>query len=200
MEGTTDRRADSRLQLPRGLGPELGRELGIAMNKSGWIGTGVLLIAALVQGSMLPFVIGNRVPVNLVLVLVIGWALLRGLKSALVWAVVGGLWLDLLSGVPLGSAMLALSLVAYVCTIGVIPWLTSTGLIAAVVTVGGTLLYTFSYFFLLRTRQLVGGESWLVVWQSHALPAAVANGLVAIPVFWLLARIAGGVPLQRSAP
>ena len=170
------------------------------MSKSGWIGAGVLLIAALVQGSMLPFIIGNRVPVNLVLVLVIGWALLRGLKSALVWAMVGGLWLDLLSGVPLGTAMLALSLVAYACTIGVIPWLTSTGLIAAVVTAGGTLLYTFIYFFLLRTRQLAGGESWWAIWQSHALPAAVANALVAIPVFWLLARFAGGAPLQRSAP
>ena len=170
------------------------------MSKSGWIGAGVLLIAALVQGSMLPFVIGDLVPVNLVLVLVIGWALLRGLKSALVWAVVGGLWLDLLSGVPLGTAMLALSLVAYACTIGVIPWLTSTGLIAAVVTAGGTLLYTFIYFFLLRTRQLAGSETWWSIWQSHALPAAVANALVAIPVLWLLARIAGGAPLQRSAP
>ena len=170
------------------------------MIKSGLIGAGVLLTAALVQGSMLPFFIGDHVPVNLVLVLVVGWALLRGLQSALVWAVVGGLWLDLLSGVPLGTAMLALSLVAYACTIGVIPWLTSTGLIAAAVTAGGTLLYTYSYFFLLRTRQLVGGESWLDIWQSHALPAAVTNALVSIPVFWLLARFAGGAPLRRTAP
>ena len=175
-------------------------KLGIAMSKSGWIGAGVLLIAALVQGSVLPFIIGNRVPVNLVLVLVIGWALLRGLKSALIWAMVGGLWLDLLSGVPLGSAMLALTLVAYTCTIGVIPWLKSTGLIAAAVTAGGTLLYTYTYFFVLRTRQLAGSESWWAIWQSHALPAAVANALVAIPVFWLLARFAGGVSLRRSAP
>ena len=170
------------------------------MRKSDWIGAGVLLIAALVQGSILPFVIGSRVPVNLVLVLVIGWALLRGLKSALVWAVVGGLWLDLLAGVPLGTAMLALSLVAYVCTIGVIPWLTSTGLIAAAVTAGGTLLYTGSYYFLLRTRQLVGGEAWWAIWQAHALPAAVANALVAIPVFWLLTRFTGGAPLRRTVP
>ncbi len=170
------------------------------MSKSGWIGAGVLLIAALVQGSVLPFVIGDRVPLNLVLVLVIGWALLRGLQSALVWAVVGGLWLDLLSGVPLGTAMLALSLVAYVCTRGVIPWLSATGPVAAAVTVGGTLLYTSLYLFLLRTRQLAGSESWWAIWPSHALPAAVANALVAIPIFWLLARFAGGASLQRSAP
>ena len=170
------------------------------MSRSGWIGAGLLLIAALVQGSVLPFIIGERVPINLVLVLVIGWALLRGLKSALVWAMVGGLWLDLLSGLPLGTAMFALSLVAYVCTIGVIPWLSTTGLVAAAVTAGGTLLYTASYLFLLRTRQLAGAESWWASWTAHALPGAAANALAAIPVFWLLARFAGDAPQQRSAP
>ncbi|MAG35239.1 MAG: rod shape-determining protein MreD [Dehalococcoidia bacterium] len=170
------------------------------MSRSGWIGAGLLLIAALLQGSVLPFVTGGRVPLNLVLVLVIVWALIRGPQPALIWAVAGGLWLDLLSGVPLGTAMLALILVAYACTIGVIPWLSATGLVAAVVTAGGTLLYTFLYLFLLRTRQLPGVESWWAIWHSSALPAMLVNALVAIPAFWLLARFAGRTPLRRSAP
>lgn len=170
------------------------------MKMSSWLGPGLLLVAALVQCSVLPFVSGNRLPLNLVLVLVIGWAMLRGPQPALIWAILGGLWSDLLAGGPLGTAMLALSVVAYVCAMGLIPWFSTTGLIAAAVTAVGTLLYTFIYVFIVRTGQVQTVDTWWTIWQSHTVPAMVINALAAIPVFWLLSRFADPTPMPRPAP
>lgn len=45
---------------------------------------------------------------DLVLLAVVGWALVQGMEQALVWGVIGGLIVDLLSGGPLGATVLAL--------------------------------------------------------------------------------------------
>lgn len=55
-------------------------------------------------------VLGGRP--DLVFLLVVGWAFLRGPAEGAVWAFVGGLLLDLLSGGPLGGIALALVLAA----------------------------------------------------------------------------------------
>ena len=50
---------------------------------------------------------------NLMLLVVLTWAVVRGIDEGLLWAFVGGLMLDLLSGGPLASIALALVAAAY---------------------------------------------------------------------------------------
>lgn len=69
-------------------------------------------LAALIQVSFLPALAISSVTPGLVLVLVVGWALLRDTRSAVGWAIIGGLWLDVLSGGPFGIYTLSLLVAA----------------------------------------------------------------------------------------
>lgn len=50
---------------------------------------------------------------DLMLLVVLGWAIVRNLDEGLVWGFIGGLIVDLLSGGPLGATPLALLAVAF---------------------------------------------------------------------------------------
>lgn len=70
-------------------------------------------LAALVQVSLLPaFSVAGVFP-NLNLMVITAWALLRGTRSAVIWALIAGLWLDLLSGQWFGAYTLGLVAAAY---------------------------------------------------------------------------------------
>jgi rod shape-determining protein MreD len=68
----------------------------------------VLGTAALLQGTVVARIRFFGVSPNLMLVIVVAWSLLRGVTEGLVWAFAGGLALDLMSGIPLGTSSLAL--------------------------------------------------------------------------------------------
>ncbi len=75
-------------------------------------------LAALLQVSLLPALqIGGVYP-NLPLVIVVAWALLRGARSAVIWALIAGLWLDLLSSRSFGGYTLGLVAAAYLAGLG----------------------------------------------------------------------------------
>lgn len=68
----------------------------------------IVLIGALAQATLLPELrIGESAP-DLVLLLALSWTLLAGLSEGLLWAAVGGILQDLLSGLPSGTTALAL--------------------------------------------------------------------------------------------
>jgi len=69
---------------------------------------GVPLAAALLQGSVIPFLaIGGARP-NMPLLVAASWSLAAGAGEAVWWAFLGGIAADLLSGGPLGAFALAL--------------------------------------------------------------------------------------------
>lgn len=72
----------------------------------------ILIAAALIQTVLLSRVdIGGARP-DLMLLVVLVWAFVHSIEHGAIWALVGGIALDLLSGGPLGAVMLALVAVA----------------------------------------------------------------------------------------
>ena len=63
------------------------------------------------QVTLAPFVKISGVHPDLVLILVIGWVILRGVGEGLVWGLIGGLSLDLISSAPFGVFILTMLLV-----------------------------------------------------------------------------------------
>ena len=75
---------------------------------SGYASVGLLLALAVVQSSLGRFLTIAKVHPDLVPMTVIGWALLRGPREGLLWAVAGGVCVDLLSSGPFGLATVSL--------------------------------------------------------------------------------------------
>jgi len=67
----------------------------------------VPLVAALLQGSVVPFIAVGGARPNLVVLVAASWSVAAGAREGLWWAFVGGLAADLLSGGPLGAQALA---------------------------------------------------------------------------------------------
>jgi rod shape-determining protein MreD len=74
----------------------------------------LLTLVGLIQNALLSrlSLFGSRP--DLMLLVVLGWTIVRGANEGLVWAFIGGLVLDLLSGGPIGAYILALLGVAFV--------------------------------------------------------------------------------------
>jgi rod shape-determining protein MreD len=67
----------------------------------------VPLAAALLQGSVVPFITVAGARPNLVVLVAASWAVAAGPRDAMWWAFLGGLAADLLSGGPVGALALA---------------------------------------------------------------------------------------------
>lgn len=152
-----------------------------------WLPPALLGSAALVQTTLLPALGLVTVRPDLVLVLVVVWAVLRGVREALPWGLLGGVMLDLFSGGPFGTAMLALVLVAFCSSVGEIGLFRSSLTLPMVTVFWATVLFDLIFLFLLRTHHYP--VEWLGSMRQVVVPNAVVNTLTCPPVYWLLSRI-----------
>lgn len=72
----------------------------------------------MLQSSIGPFLTIAGVHPDLVLIAVIGWTLLRGSREGVLWAIIGGLALDLLSSGPFGVMTIALVVTSLMSRLG----------------------------------------------------------------------------------
>ena len=129
---------------------------------------------------------------NPVLVAVLAWNLVRRDASGLLWAFVGGLVLDGMSGGPMGSILLSLLMVSLIGNlIGGRFWEPHWQLALAYVVVG-SIVYHLIYLLVLT----ISGwpMDWVDALTTITLPSAVLNLVLMIPVYpatrWLAARSA----------
>lgn len=78
----------------------------------------LLGLLALAQVSLIPALGIAPTPPDPMLVAVVAWGVLRGARSAMIWALIGGLFLDLLSSAPFGSYTLGLLAAAGIAGFG----------------------------------------------------------------------------------
>ena len=164
------------------------------------VGVVLVLLAGLLQATVLPVVLPQVVHLDvrpdLLVLLVIAVALAHSLREAVVWGFVGGLFLDLLAGLPLGTTALCLVLTALLASLGARNPFRARLILPVALAFAGTGVY---YLFLLIIRTLLGQHfAWLEVLQSVVLPTALFNAalmpLVYSFVFWLSDRFEPVLP------
>lgn len=72
----------------------------------------VLLLAAIIQSTVLAHLVVAGVKVDLVLLLIVAWSVRRGVEEGIVWALIGGVAIDLLSVGPFGASVIGFGFAA----------------------------------------------------------------------------------------
>jgi rod shape-determining protein MreD len=134
-----------------------------------------LAAIALVQSSvLLRFSLGGA-RLQLMLLVVVSWSLLRGAREGVLWGFLGGLALDFLSGLPLGSCALTLTLTAYLASLGQITLYRTSPLFPSGLALTASIVHDCLLMVLLS---LLGHTvAWPDLFLQVALPSAVLGSL-----------------------
>jgi rod shape-determining protein MreD len=151
------------------------------------IGAVVMALLAAIQSSLLarfPFVGGSP---SLVLLACVSWSLAGRTQEAMVWAFVGGLCLDLLSGSPFGISAIALVAAVYVASLteGRF-WEAHLLAPVGVVAVTSVLYYGITMAAIWVAGHPVDAASALT---AVILPSIFLNVLLALPAYQLAERV-----------
>ena len=152
------------------------------------IAVGVMLVAALVQATLISRIRFLGACPNLILVMVVSWALLRGVPAALPIAFVAGLFFDLLAGLPLGASSLGLMATTFLAGLGTRRVFASNVLWPAFIVALATPLYAFFVLVALQFNGLT--IDWAEMAVQVVAPEMVLNVLLTLVVYpimrWLM--------------
>ncbi len=165
-----------------------------------YVGSLILLIASLVQTVVLPQAVPLSARPQFVVLVVMAVCLVEGLYEGAVWAFIGGLLLDLMSGpiYPLGSNALLLVLVALLASMGRSNPFHNRLVVPLVVAFVGT------FFYIMMSMALLFALGHNVAFLDNllwvALPSAILNTIL-MPVaysatLWLSLRMGRGVRVE----
>ncbi|MCB9127987.1 MAG: rod shape-determining protein MreD [Ardenticatenales bacterium] len=156
----------------------------------------VVLVAVLVQSTLLSRVELWGVHPNLVFVLVATWALLRGRREAIGWAVGGGLLFDLFSATPFGTFTVPMLIVTFLLGYAEkLPFHLNLPLALAI-------LFLASLLFTMLTLVLLQSLGWQVAWaiKLALMPRIAIVDLLTFALFYRpmrwLSLLAGGPKIE----
>ena len=138
----------------------------------------------LIQVTLSPYMKINGVHPDLVLLLVIGWTVLRGFGDGITWALIAGLCLDFISGAPFGVFTLTMLLVAI--TANLFHGRTFGSSIVLPLGLAFPLSLLFNATALLLLSLLGRSIIWSDAFYNILFPVAVFNTGVMIIIFPLL--------------
>jgi rod shape-determining protein MreD len=158
-----------------------------------YIGVPLVIFLALLQTASLPLFSLFGAHPNLVLVFLVSWAAVRGETEVMVLIPVAGLALGLLGSEPVGLYLLALAPLAVLSLARPSGFVQADLVMALGLALAATLAYEGIFLVILR----VTGESldWWGNLSQVVVPAAIANTLLTLPVYWLVSL--GSVDRRR---
>lgn len=113
---------------------------------------------------------------DLVLLMVISWSLLRGAQEGVIWALVGGMGLDLLSGAPFGTSTVPLVIISLLAGLGELSVFRTRIALPLIATLIATLAYDL--FFLLLLYAEGRSIAWTDSLTKVVLPSTLFNVLL----------------------
>lgn len=153
-----------------------------------YIGIPILLLAAVINATIMPELRLGNGTADLVFLMVVSWALLADVRDAMLWAVIGGVMQDVLSIAPVGTSALGLVIVAFAADAIFGTVSRRNVLVPLAVAAVGTVVYQMITLFLLRLLGLsaVGiGQGLVYV----TVPSTILNVLLILPVFRLMGAV-----------
>ena len=158
-----------------------------------YISLPILIIAAILQSTVIPEIrIGGGGP-DLIFMLVVSWTLLAGIEEGTVWALIGGIVQDLLNGTPTGTSALGLVALVFVITLAIRPVSRKNLVVPPLVAAVGTAVYHLLLIVLLTVVGRPASISYTLPYVT--LPTVLFNTVLMLPVF----RVMGAV-YESSRP
>lgn len=148
------------------------------------IGLPVLALSAVLEATVLSRWRLGSGTLDLVLLLTLSWTLIGEWQGGAIWGLMGGLFLDVLSGGPLGANALGLVLVAYLASLSEGRFWRSHVLLPLAAVLVGTVLYHLAYLVALSVTDR--NMPWLLSLVQVALPSTLMNTALMLPVYHLL--------------
>ena len=149
--------------------------------RSLFIGVPLLAFFAVLQSTLFQSVGFLNGGVDFVLVVVLAWNLARHEIDAPMWAFVGGLFADILSGGTMGAATFAVTIVALLVAITEGNFYKANAFSAMLVAIVGTIWYHLLYLFIISLN------GHLVQWADAitliTLPSALLNLILILPAY-----------------
>ena len=141
----------------------------------------LMLFLAVVQTAVLPFFPLFGLSPQLPFLVALSWALLRGMEEGVIWAFIGGLFIDLFSVAPLGVSSLS-----FMVGIAAVLWIqqaipTSRFLLPILLSLLSTVISLLVYFIFLRALNYIPGFAGL----PAMLPLTLFHAVLILPVYWL---------------
>jgi rod shape-determining protein MreD len=158
------------------------------------MGAGLVMLAA-VQSSILPYFRLYSGQPNLVMLVVAAWAIDSSWEEGAFWAFWGGICMDLLSVVPLGTSVVPLLVATFAIRLAVTQTEGLTLLIYLVVVLAGIIIAQIVLFVVL------GLEGYFIepvpVIRYFAIPSVIYQMLVAAPVYVVVRWLGRTFPARR---
>jgi rod shape-determining protein MreD len=143
-------------------------------------------LIAVVQATLVPLLPTGAAKPDIMLLIVVAWGIVRGGGEAALWGLAGGLFLDLLSGVPFGVQTLGLGAIGLLADLMETNFFRSNVLLPLAAIFVATLLYHILQAAILQTFGYP--INWDPFLLSVILPSAIFNTLLMPIVYGIVRR------------
>jgi len=154
----------------------------------------VILMLAVAESTLLVALAGSRIRPNLVLVVSATWAAIRG-NEGLLWALGGGLLLDIQSGGPFGLHLTGMAFGSFLATL----LDRAPASLALFRTLNWVLIVSVAYYVVAIVVLTAAGRSLGAIdsLTNVALPSTLINVLLALPTHAVLNRLQARLRAQE---
>jgi rod shape-determining protein MreD len=153
----------------------------------------LLALAALLQTTVIPLLPGGARP-DLMLLIVVAWGIVRGKGEATLWGLGGGLFLDLLSGLPFGLQTIGLG------AIGLLADLMETNFFRSNLLLPLAAIFVASLLFHIVEAAAMQTLGYSINWSPYVfgviIPTAILNTLL-MPIVYAILRRADHITRPR---
>ena len=147
----------------------------------------IFALMAVLQATLVPLLPTGEAKPDLLLLIVVGWGIVRGGGESVMWGLGGGLFLDLVSGVPFGVQAIALGAIGLLADLMETNFFRSNMMLPLAAIFVATILY---HILIGATLQTFGYPvSWPPFVLNVVIPTAALNTVLMPVAYSILRRV-----------